>query len=101
MSCLFLVLCGNATNEYLVIVVLQFIDFVASHPPSNESQRNLFVQMQLLIQQNIDWITENAADIDQWLATQVPREFAETHHLAAPLPVSPFAYLYQSIPEDY
>jgi hypothetical protein len=80
--------------------VAQFIDFVASHPPDNESQRNLFVQMQLLIQQNIDWINANADEINQWLATQVPRESAEVHRLAAPLPVSPFAYLYQDIPED-
>jgi aminopeptidase N len=49
-----------------------FLDFVAIYPPSSDSQRELFVQMELIIRQNIDWVTANADDLQQWLADNAP-----------------------------
>jgi len=69
-----------------------FNKFLATHPPSNESQRNLFVQMNLLIQQNIDWVAANANQVDQWLQTQLPLSNVPVQRMAAPLPVSPLTY---------
>lgn len=86
--------------KYSTLLFWQFNAFVETYPPSNESQRNLLVQMNLLIQQNIDWITANADEIEQWLATQLPLVDGSVQQVSAPLPVLPMAYLSYSMLDE-
>jgi hypothetical protein len=94
----FTVLRNIAATWYTEGDLTSFDQFVDSHPPSTESERNLFVQMHFLIRQNIDWVAANADELDQWLNSQLPRQSVQ--QLAVPLPVSPFAYVYPSALED-
>jgi len=56
--------------------------------------------MNLLIQQNIDWIAANANQIEQWLAAQLPLSGGSVRQMSAPLPVSPMSYQSYSAFDD-
>jgi len=108
MQCIYVVTHGpiiQASTPFCVCTfnTLQFNQFFATNTPSGDVQRNQVAQMSLLLQQNIDWIVANAADVQRWLADNVSMlsSFPDSvQPLAEAVPESPFAFLYYNLPDD-
>jgi aminopeptidase N len=80
----------------------QLNDFIGRHPPLSEYERNQYAQMVLLVQQNIDWRTNNANALRDWLASQ---PLADVHltsgYEMTPSAVHHWAMVVDSYKADY
>ena len=69
---------------------MQLERFIERHPPTSQTERNLFDQMILSVEQNIAWVAQNADSLRDWLQRRRalnPEGVAGGIH--APLSVSP------------
>lgn len=75
-----------------------FEELVRLHPPADETQNQLFIQIRLLIQQNIDWFLNNYDDLSDWLAGQVtpPPTSEKAAANKFVMPISPYELLFPS-----
>lgn len=68
----------------------RLISFIDRHPPRTESERNLYAQMVLTVQQNLAWLRDNSDPLRDWLSARTPmndEQLAARMH--QPLPISP------------
>jgi hypothetical protein len=64
--------------------------FIERHPPTSQSETNLYAQMVLTVERNIAWVAQNADSLGDWLRerTTLSHE-AMAAKLHAPLSISP------------
>lgn len=70
---------------------IRFNNFVGKYPPTSQSDLESYRQMDLLILENIDWMTANQDELSDWFDAQVPSFKTRTIDARLQLPISPMS----------
>ena len=57
---------------HVLIPHFQLNSFISAHPPGSSSESNLYTQIVLLVEQNIDWLNNNGDALRDWLQLHQP-----------------------------
>jgi len=87
----FSILENIATTFYTMDDSTKFNDFVAKYPAQSDSQLDTYRRIDNIIQQNIQWVENNADQLSQWLSDNLP-PLDKTPKLMESLPSSPFDF---------